>query len=294
MIELKFQKTLQASSGSMDLILDLMIPEGSFTTLYGASGAGKTSTLRMLAGLLNPDKGTITVNGEIWYDTSTKVALSPQKRRIGYVFQDYALFPNMTVRENLEYAKLKNQESHSIESLIEITELGELQHRNPQTLSGGQKQRVALARALVQQPEILLLDEPLAALDNKIRIKLQDYIKQVHREFNLTTLLVSHDIGEIVKLSDNVVVLDEGKVTKQGSPEEIFINKELSGKFKFTGEILKIEKEEVVYIVVVLIHSNIVKVIAQESEVQDMQIGDKVVVASKAFNPIIYKVNHSL
>ncbi|MCL4119724.1 UNVERIFIED_CONTAM: hypothetical protein GTU68_004297 [Idotea baltica] len=248
----------------------------------------------MLAGLLSPDAGHISVNSQIWYDALKKIDRSPQKRRIGYVFQDYALFPNMTVRENLEYAKIKYQDHHNIESLIDITELGELQHRNPQTLSGGQKQRVALARALVQQPEILLLDEPLAALDNKIRLKLQDYIKQVHREFNLTTILVSHDIGEIVKLSDNVIVLEAGKIKKQGTPEEIFINKELSGKFKFTGEILKIEKEEIVYIVTVLIHSNVVKVIAQASEVNEMEVGDKVVVASKAFNPIIYKVDHTI
>ncbi|MFT4568317.1 MAG: molybdate transport system ATP-binding protein [Saprospiraceae bacterium] len=291
MIELKIQKSLQAANGAMNLTLDISIPQGSFITLYGESGAGKTSTLRMLAGLMDPDGGRITVNNEVWYDTSKKICLTPQKRKIGYVFQDYALFPNMTVRKNLEYALGKNQDPQRINTLIEITELSALQNRKPETLSGGQKQRVALARALVQQPEILLLDEPLAALDSKIRLRLQDYIKQVHQEFNLTTILVSHDIGEIVKLSDQVIVLEAGKVKLQGSSEEVFINKQLSGKFKFTGEILKIEKEEIVYIITVLIHSNVVKVVAQESEVHDMKIGDKVVVASKAFNPIIYKLD---
>lgn len=291
MIDLKLQKQLEAAHGLMNLTLDISIPKNSFTTIYGESGAGKTSTLRMLAGLMNPDTGTITVNNEVWYDASKKIQLSPQKRKIGYVFQDYALFPNMTIRENLEYALAKSQDPNRIKTLIDITELGALQNRKPETLSGGQKQRVALARALVQQPDILLLDEPLAALDSKIRLKLQDYLKQVHREFNLTTILVSHDIGEIVKLSDQVIVLEAGSVKAHGTPDEIFINKELSGKFKFTGEILKIEKEEVIYIVTVLIHSNIVKVIAQESEVQDMGIGDKVIVASKAFNPIIYKLD---
>lgn len=294
MIDLKIEKRLHAANGTMQLTLDTTIQRSSFTTIYGASGAGKTSILRMLAGLMNPDDGSISIDNKAWFDSSKKIQLSPQKRKIGYVFQDYALFPNMTVRENLEYALEKHQNDEEINKLIEITELGSLQDRKPQTLSGGQKQRVALARALVRRPDILLLDEPLAALDNKIRIKLQDHIKEVHREYNLTTILVSHDVGEIVKLSDNVIVLKEGKLIKQGPPEVIFINQSVSGKFKFTGEILSIVKEEIVHIVTVLVHSNIVRVIAQDSEVMDMNIGDKVIVASKAFNPIIYKIDNDI
>ena len=294
MIDLKIEKRLHAANGSMILSIDTSIPKGSFTTIYGESGAGKTSILRMLAGLMRPDNGSLVIDNEVWFDASKKIQLSPQKRKIGYVFQDYALFPNMTVRENLEYALDKDQDNNEINKLVEITELGTLQERKPQTLSGGQKQRVALARALVRRPDILLLDEPLAALDNKIRIKLQDYIKQVHREYELTTILVSHDVGEIVKLSDNVIVLKEGKLINQGSPDSIFVNRAVSGKFKFTGEILDIIKEEIVYIVTVLVHSNIVRVIAQDSEVADMKIGDKVIVASKAFNPIIYKIENDV
>jgi len=290
MIKLAINKILQAADGEMNLQLNFTIKKGELITLYGVSGAGKTSTLRMISGLMKPEKGKIIVDGVPWFDAEKKINRSPQKRKIGYVFQDYALFPNMTVLQNLEFALRKGQDQKKVVALIEIMELGALQNRKPETLSGGQKQRVALARALVQEPELLLLDEPLAALDTKIRLKLQDYILKVHREFKLTTILISHDIGEIIKLSDNVFVLENGQVIKQGPPDEIFINKQLSGKFKFTGEVLKIEKEEIIFIVTILIDTNIVKVVAQESELKNVAIGDKVIVGSKAFNPILYKI----
>ncbi len=290
MIHLTLHKTLSTSDGTMQLDIDLALEQGELVTLYGESGAGKTSTFRMLAGLLTADSGRIVVNEKIWLDTSQKIDLKPQKRKVGFVFQDYALFPNMTVRQNLEYALEKNQDKAIIDELIDMVELGELQNRNPKTLSGGQQQRVALARALVQRPEILLLDEPLSALDNKMRLKLQDYVLKVHRQFNLTTLLISHDIGEILKLSDKVYVIKNGKITRGGSPSEIFAYNQIISKFRFTGEVIEIKKEEVVYIVTVLIETNIVKIIAQESEIEDLQIGDKVIVASKAFNPFIQKV----
>jgi len=290
MIGLDFEKELQAAEGKMNLRINTTIEKGQLITLYGDSGAGKTSTLRMLSGLMQPDSGKIVVNETSWFDAESKINLSPQKRKIGYVFQDYALFPNMTVRQNLEFALQKGASGKNINELIEIIELGALQNRKPESLSGGQQQRVALARALVQQPEILLLDEPLAALDNKIRIKLQDYILSVHREYNLTTILISHDIGEIIKLSSKLIILEKGKIVQTGHPEEVFMNRRISGKFKFTGEVIKIVQEEVVYIVTVLIQSDLVKVIVQEPEIKDLKVGDKVVVASKAFNPILYKV----
>jgi len=291
MIEIKIQKALQAATGEMILDLDLVIERGQFVSIYGDSGVGKTSTLRILAGLMKPDKGYIRVDGKSWVDLSANIHLAPQKRSIGMVFQDYALFPNMSVKQNLQFALDKNKPDKIIDRIIEVMELSGLKDQMPNSLSGGQQQRVALARAVVQRPQILLLDEPLSALDNNLRLKLQDYIGQIHRDFNLTTILISHDKGEIMKLADNVLVIDNGKIIKEGSPEEVFINnKELSGKFNFTGQVLKIEKQEVVYIVTVMIHNNVVKVIAQDSEVKDLLIGDDVMVASKAFNPIIYKI----
>ncbi|MDH7447778.1 ABC transporter ATP-binding protein [Aquimarina sp. 2201CG14-23] len=290
MIEANIHKTLSTASGNMLLDIQLSIKKGQCITLYGPSGAGKTSVLRMLAGLLSADKGQIVVDDKTWLHTEKRINCTPQQRRIGYVFQEYALFPNMTVRENLEFALEKGQDKNIIEELIEIIELKELQDRKPTTLSGGQQQRVALARALVRKPKVLLLDEPLSALDIKMRSKLQDYILKVHRQYKLTTILVSHDVGEIVKMSDEVYCIEDGKISKQGNPSTIFTNDQLSGKFQFTGEVIAIVKEGVVYIVTVLIGSNVVKVIAQKSEIKHLEIGSKVIVASKAFNPILLKI----
>lgn len=292
MIELDFEKTLNGASGELLLKVDQQITQGEFVTLYGKSGAGKTSLLRILAGLMQPDKGLIKVNGSTWLDSEKSFNLKPQKRKVGFVFQDYALFPNMTVQENLLFASDKGKDKAMIANLIEIVELAELQHRQPCTLSGGQKQRVALARALVQQPEILMLDEPLSALDHEMRIKLQQYILQVHREFNLTTILISHDVSEILKTSDTMLVIEHGKIIQSGTPSEVFSHKEVSGKFQFVGEIIKMEKQDVIFILSILIGNELVKVVADEREVKKYTIGERVIVASKAFNPIIKKLHN--
>ena len=173
MIEIFLQKKLNASSGDMLLEVKTNIEQGQFVTLYGKSGAGKTSTLRMLAGLLKPDSGKISIHGNLLLDTSNQINLSPQKRKIGFVFQDYALFPNMTIIENLSFALNKNQDKKILDELIEIMEIGDLRNQKPHRLSGGQQQRVAVARALVQKPALLLLDEPLSALDEEMRNKIQ-------------------------------------------------------------------------------------------------------------------------
>tara|TARA_R110000868_G_scaffold1635_9_gene13144 strand:- start:11455 stop:12327 length:873 start_codon:yes stop_codon:yes gene_type:complete len=290
MIRLNLKKTLKSTGGIMVLDLELHIKKGQFVTLFGESGAGKTSTLRMLSGLLKPDTGTIMVGGTTWFDSGKNINLMPQHRKVGYVFQDYALFPNMTVKQNLEYALQKNQDKAIIEELLDFAELSELQNRKPETLSGGQKQRVALARALVQRPEILILDEPLSALDLKMRIKLQEYLLKIHKKYNLTTILVSHDIGEIVKLSDCVFELQNGRVIKKGSAGDFFGLNKTSAKFRFSGEVLKIDKEDVMYIISVLIGSDIVKVVSDRTEANGLKVGDQVLVASKAFNPIIQKI----
>jgi len=290
MIELDFEKTLNGASGELLLKVNQQITPGRFVTLYGKSGAGKTSLLRILAGLMQPDKGLIKVNGSTWLNSANEFNLKPQKRKVGFVFQDYALFPNMTVNENLLFASDKGKDKALIRDLIDIVELGELQHRKPGILSGGQKQRVALARALVQQPEILMLDEPLSALDHEMRLKLQQYILQVHREYNLTTILISHDVSEILKTSDTMLVLDHGKIIQKGAPAEVFSHKEVSGKFQFVGEIIKMEKQDVIYILSILIGNELVKVVADEREVKKYAIGERVIVASKAFNPIIKKL----
>ncbi len=291
MIKLNINKKLISSTGKMNLEVSTEIEKGSLVTLYGKSGVGKTTILRILGGLLPPDNGNITVDDKIWFDRDKKINLKPQKRNVGFVFQDYALFPNMTVKENLEFALEKNQSKEIISELIEIVELGELQKRKPETLSGGQKQRVALARALVKKPSILMLDEPLSALDSEIRYKLQQYILQVHRNFDLTTILISHDISEILRMSNQLIELDNGKIIRQGKPDKIFNLKEFNAKFQFTGVIISIEKQDFIYILSILIGKDLVKVVADESEGSQLIAGDKVLVSSKAFNPIIRKIN---
>lgn len=206
----------------MNLQIEIKVVEGQFLTLYGKSGAGKTSILRMLAGLMRPDAGRIVVGEEVWFDQAKGIHWRPQKRSVGFLFQDYALFPNMTVKENLEFALLKGQSQGIIAELMELIELGELQDRRPETLSGGQQQRVALARALVQRPRLLLLDEPLSALDLDMREKLQRYLRKVHLEYGLTTILVSHDQQEIQRLSDEVYEVEQGRILRKGVPSSIF------------------------------------------------------------------------
>lgn len=291
MIELAFQKKLISASGEMLLSIETKIKEGSLVTLYGKSGAGKTTILRILGGLTQPDFGTIKVHDTIWLDISKKINLKPQKRKVGFVFQDYALFPNMTVKENLEFALLKGENSNIINHLIEMVELGELQHRKPTTLSGGQQQRVALARALVQKPKLLMLDEPLSALDEEIRFKLQQYILTVHKEFGLTTLLISHDVSEVLRMSDVVIELNEGKIIKQGTTNQIFNHQDLSAQFQLTGTLIQSIKQDFIYILSVQIGKDVVKIVADESEGNDLKIGDKILVSAKAFNPIIQKIS---
>ncbi|NPD44620.1 MULTISPECIES: sulfate/molybdate ABC transporter ATP-binding protein [unclassified Lentimicrobium] len=290
MIKINLQKQLNAANGFLQINVDMEIEKGQLVTIYGESGAGKTSILRMLAGLMEADSGLIKVNDAIWLNEDKGLCLKPQQRRIGFVFQDYALFPNMTVKDNLSFALEKGQDKNIVEELIDFMELGDLQLRHPDKLSGGQKQRVALARALVRKPEILLLDEPLSALDAKMRTKLQDYILKVHRKYHLTTLLISHEVGEVIKMADKIFILEQGKIAKQGKPIDVFSSKQISGKFQFSGEIVQIAKEEIIYIVTVLIGANFVKIVAEENEISTMKVGDKVIVASKAFNPILRKI----
>lgn len=221
MIHLQLKKELDAASGTMQLNIDLSLPSGQVYALYGKSGSGKTSILRMVAGLLQPSEGKIVFKQTTWLDTYNGICLKPQKRKVGFVFQDYALFPNMTVEQNLRFALQRQQTGRVINELVELVELEGLRHKKPTHLSGGQKQRVALARALVQRPELLLLDEPLSALDAELRIKLQKYIRRLHEAFGLTVILVSHNADEVRSMADQVLCIDFGKITDIGGPEYV-------------------------------------------------------------------------
>lgn len=290
MIECRLKKELSAAEGKMMLDVDFRLNEGDFVVLYGNSGAGKTSILRMLSGLLTPEDGFIEQDSSVWFDTEKKINLPIQKREIGLVFQDYALFPNMNVEENIYFSLPQKKDKQTAEELIELMKLENLRKQKIQQLSGGQQQRVALARALARKPKLLLLDEPLSALDHAMRSKLQDYILKLHQTYKLTTILVSHDPAEIIKMADKVLVLKEGKITKTGTPLSIFSERKLSGKFQFTGEVLAKIDEEVVSILHILIGNNVIKSVSAKDEIAHIQKGDKVLVASKAFNPIVTRI----
>jgi molybdate transport system ATP-binding protein len=255
MINFSLQKNLHTAAGEMQLNVSAQIERGKFVSLYGASGAGKTSILRMLAGFMKPDNGFIKVNNAIWYNASEKRHIEPQQRRIGFVFQDYALFPNMNVRENILFALGSNESPAIVDELLAVTGLANLAARKIQTLSGGQQQRVALARAIANKPAILLLDEPLSAIDNEMRVYLQDTLKEIHQRYALTTILVSHNANEIIKLSDTVIHLHQGRFQQQTTPTQFFQNG--NEPAKITGNIVSIDEKGNA---VVLIESRLVRV----------------------------------
>jgi molybdate transport system ATP-binding protein len=290
LIHIDIKKTLLSTEGVMTLEVKIDIHTGTLTALFGPSGAGKTTLLRILAGLTKPDAGIIQSGDDVWFDSERKINVLSQKRRIGLMFQDYALFPNMTVEQNIQFAQDEKNHSYT-QTLLEVLHLTEFAKRKTVHLSGGQKQRVALARAIARKPQLLLLDEPLSALDSDMRVALQDEIAKVHRMFESTTIMVSHDLNEVFRLAHNVVCIEQGKVTAIGNPQHLFSDTSISGKFQVTGQIAAIEKQDVVNIVTVITGSNsIVKVIAFDDDIRQLSSGDHVLVYSKAFNPIIKKI----
>ncbi|UOE56730.1 ABC transporter ATP-binding protein [Bacillus sp. CMF12] len=199
--------------------ISITLNKGEFATLLGQSGCGKSTLLRSIAGLEDVDAGKILIDGK---DITN---LSPRQREVGMVFQSYALFPNMNVFDNIAYGlkmkKVKNIKSKVVK-MIEMVDLAGKEESYPHQLSGGQQQRVALARALVMEPKVLLLDEPLSALDAKIRKSLQKELKRIQKELNITTIFVTHDQEEAMTMSDRIFVMNKGNVVQSGSPTEIY------------------------------------------------------------------------
>ncbi|MCR4337186.1 MAG: ATP-binding cassette domain-containing protein [Candidatus Omnitrophica bacterium] len=290
MIKVQLKKKLVTSEGRIDLDVDLQIQRGEWVTLFGKSGVGKTSLLRMIAGLMMPDEGFVQVGEEVWFDSHQHINVPIQKRKMGFVFQDYTLFPNMTVEENLRFALANPDDAPLMEEFLEMLNLVSLRHRKPGVLSGGQKQRVAFIRALLRRPKIFLLDEPFSALDLELRLTLQNEMLDIYKRLGTTTIFVSHDIGEVHRLSSRVFVLEKGRIVKSGTPNEIFLDQSVSGKFKFVGNLLSIEKEDFLHILTVQIGNQLTKVVATAAEIQNLKIGQKVMVASKAFNPLLLEV----
>ncbi len=290
MIQASLKKQLHGEQGEFQLALSLHVAQGEFVALFGPSGVGKTTLLRCLAGLEQPEQGSIKVRGDTWFDSSNRINLAPQQRQVGYMFQDYALFPNMTVYGNLAFALRKGADKKRVYDLLDMMDLGELQHRKPNTLSGGQKQRVALARALASEPSLLLLDEPFSALDAQIRVRMHDELLRLQKHFGLTAIIVSHDVGEVYKLASRVMLMQSGAIVQQGIPIEVFSAGQTTGKFRFTGEILAIEPMDILCSLTVLVGNQIVRVVAMPDEVAKLNVGDAVMLVSKAFNPMIIKL----
>jgi molybdate transport system ATP-binding protein len=219
----KFQKRLQSRSNEFLLDVALDAPSG-FTILFGASGAGKTTLFDCLAGLATPDSGRISLADRVLFDSSLRVNVTTAQRRVGYVFQSLALFPHMTVERNVGYglAHLPPPErTRRATSLLEAFRIADLARRKARDISGGESQRVALARTLVTDPELLLLDEPLAALDAPTKTKIIDDLRQWNRTHNIPILYVTHSREEVFALGERLIVLDAGHIVAQGTPHEV-------------------------------------------------------------------------
>lgn len=222
MLELDFNQQL----GALALSIKADLPANGITAIFGVSGAGKTSLINAVVGLTRPDSGRIVLNDHVLVDTEQHIFTPPEKRHIGYVFQDARLFPHYRVRGNLCYGMSGVMKSQ-FDDIVGLLGIESLLNRYPMTLSGGEKQRVAIGRALLTGPELLLMDEPLASLDLPRKRELLPYLDQLAKEVNVPILYVTHSMEEIVRLADSVLVLDKGKVKAQGRLEEVWASSTL-------------------------------------------------------------------
>ncbi|MRT06740.1 molybdenum ABC transporter ATP-binding protein ModC [Pantoea agglomerans] len=212
---------IMQQQGDHVLEVDLQIPAKGITAIFGVSGAGKTSLINAISGLTQPQRGRIQLHDRLLFDAEQKIALPPEKRRIGYVFQDARLFPHYQVRGNLQYGMAPKMKAQ-FDSLVSLLGLEALLPRFPLSLSGGEKQRVAIGRALLTAPDMLLLDEPLASLDLPRKRELMPYLQKLAKQVEIPMLYVSHSLEEILQLADNVLVLDAGKVKAFGPLERVW------------------------------------------------------------------------
>lgn len=215
MIELAFR----LAQGGFTLEIDERL-DGRITALFGPSGAGKTTVLDAIAGLRQPSAGRIAIGERVVFSHAARVSLPPHERHVGYVTQDVALFPHMNVRRNIEYGRRRGQ-TLDLAAVTGMLEIGDLVNRGVSMLSGGERQRVALARALMSAPELLLLDEPLAAVDLELRRRILPYLERVRDSLGVPILYVTHDRDELRSLADHVVVLNRGVVARSGPPETV-------------------------------------------------------------------------
>src|SRR4051812_29652008 len=214
--------------------ISLTVPKGSFFSLVGPSGCGKTTTLRLIAGFEEPTSGDVLLNGEIVNNRK------PYERNVSTVFQSYALFPHLTARENIEFGLRRRRATEidrRVKDVIDLVGLAGKEERRPAQLSGGERQRVALARSVVLEPEVLLLDEPLAALDPQLRKQMRVELKALQRRVGITFLLVTHDQGEALSMSDQIAIMNRGLVEQVGAPEEVYLRPQTKFVAGFLGAV---------------------------------------------------------
>jgi molybdate transport system ATP-binding protein len=225
MIQARLRKTFPAGPDSAGFTLDMDFRAAAgVTVLFGPSGSGKTLTLDSIAGFIRPDEGRILLDDDILFDGATGVHLRPQARNCGYVFQNYALFPNMTLRQNLEFAAERRprlERHRRVHEMIERFRLQDYAGRRPHEVSGGQRQRCSIARALIGAPKLLLLDEPAQGLDAPLRAEFYEVLRQVRADFNTPALLVTHDLEECFELGDEMLIVREGRIVQSGAPAKI-------------------------------------------------------------------------
>ncbi len=239
-------EVLLTDSRQPQLNVDFTCAPGELLALVGPSGAGKSTALRCIAGLHTASQGVIRSNQIDWFNSTNKVSLTPQQRRVGFVFQSYALFPHLTVAENIQLASADNTDATMTDTLLSKVRLHGLGQRYPHQLSGGQQQRVALARALARNPEVLLLDEPFSAVDKVTRRKLYLELNSLRRELEMPIILVTHDLDEAAMLADTMVVIHHGTTLQQGEPDQLLhhpntadIAKLVDVRNLFTGQLLQ-------------------------------------------------------
>lgn len=211
-------------AGPIPLAVDLVCGAGELLALVGPSGSGKTTILRIIAGLYTPHEGRVSCGGSVWFDTAEGVALPPHQRRVGLVFQSYALFPHMSALDNVIAAlahRPRAEREPQARMLLQLVHLQGLEDRRPSALSGGQQQRVAVARALAREPAVLLLDEPFSAVDRRTRRRLHDELRELRQAISMPIVLVTHDLDEVAALADRLCVLDAGETLQTGRPADV-------------------------------------------------------------------------
>ena len=282
MIKINIRKKLISEENPLIIDINTNIEKQSFVGLFGKSGAGKTSILKILIGVMNPDEGEIIIDDKVIFSSEKKINIPTQKRGIGMVFQDYALFPHLNVYKNIGFGLKNKKNKNAVNEIIELMELKNIYHLYPHQLSGGQKQRVALARAIIcNENKILLLDEPLSALDNETREKLQNEIINWHKYFNLTSILVSHNINEMYKLSNRILKIQNGKIQRDFKIDNALKNISLNAK------IIDIEEENNMQIIKFEVKNREFKI--QNSGKEKFSIGENIIIEMETL-----KIKHAL